>query len=94
MIDFLQFVWGEGWSDPIRWISLFMGILFAGLPVLLVWSWIGDRRFVASCYARGGHVHYKHRRGPSVLVGTVIVPTTDTTMYYAPGPKSKCRRCN
>lgn len=99
--SFWEYLWGDTWRPGMeslgRYMVLFIAALFLGLIVVGILDARSDRRFIRNCYARGGHVHYRHRSvpGPGIIVGNVVVPTssTATTMTFAPGKEENCQRC-
>lgn len=100
MKDFWELWWGDSWTgyeSMGRWLTVGIAVLFLIIAVAIWASARSDRRFVQSCYDRGGHVHYKYRTvaGPGIIVGNVVVPTNSVacTMTFAPGKKENCQRC-
>jgi hypothetical protein len=94
-------LWGESWTgieSVGRYAFLALVAIVLGMVVAMVAAGHSDRRFVRSCYARGGHVHYSYRSvpGPVIVIGSVGVPTTGTatTMTFAKGKEEDCQRCS
>lgn len=102
MPSFWEMWWGDSWTgyDSFgRWLTVAIALLLLSIVVGLVWSWIGDRRFAASCRRRGGHMHVEYRdHGPGIgiIVGNVVVPTRNTSkrLTFAKGKEDNCRECN
>jgi len=97
---FFEVLWGDSWSgygSVGRWLTLAIVACVVALVIAGVRGAASDRRFVASCHARGGHVHYKSRSVPGIgiIVGNVVLPTQSsvTTMTFAPGKESDCEVC-
>lgn len=95
--SFWETLWGDTWKPGYDSIGRYMVLLLAAIVVGVVLMFIldgrGDRKFIKSCYARGGHVHYKSSPGIGVVVGNVVVPTTNTTLIFAPGKEEDCQKC-
>lgn len=96
--SFWEMLWGDTWKpgyDSLgRYLFLFIVLVIVVGVALIFFGVRADRRFEKSCYRRGGHVHYRSSPGVGVVVGNVVVPTTNTTMIFAEGKEEDCPRCN
>jgi hypothetical protein len=98
--EFADIMWGESWTG-IESIGRYMTLLFVAAIIGAIWFYFwakrSDQRFIDSCYARGGHVHYEHERvaGPVIVSGDVgiPIPVIATTMVFAEGREEDCDQC-